>query len=237
MMEVFQSIARCGTVQEASDETGLSVSTVSHHLRSLEEHLDTAMVDHKNGPMMLTSAGSEFLHNIEDALRLIREAEIEAISGNIREVRSLHLGLLEDFDSEIAPDLAQVLATGMKNCEFHNYTRPSHEMLNLLRSSKIDIGVATKPVDDVLDLVEYPILRDPFVLAIPAGHQKNPGDYLSENNDLPQLRYSHNQIIGRQIKAQLQRLRISPSSRFEMESNQSIMRMVAKAADGQSPHR
>ncbi len=227
-LEVFQLIARYGSVQSAASETGLSVSTVSQHLRSLENHLGIALVNHNLRPMVLTPAGSHFLSNIEQALMLIRQAEIDAVSGNMIEVRSLHLGLLEDFDSEIAPELARIMASGMPGCEFAHYTRPSHEILTLLRSGKIDIGVATKPVDDVLDLVEYPLLRDPFVVAVPAGHFGTPNDCLSGKATLPFLRYSHHQIIGRQIEAQLQRLRISLPNRFEMESNQSIMGMVAE---------
>lgn len=227
-LEVFQQIAHTGSVQMVANETGLSVSTVSQHLRSLEDHLGIALVNHKLRPMVLTPTGNNFLGNIEEALRLIRKAEIEAVSGNMIEVRSLRLGLLEDFDSEIAPELARILASGMKNCEFVHYTRPSHEILNLLRNGKIDVGVAAKPMDEVLNLVEYPMLRDPFVLATPAHHPGNPNDYLSEKSTLPFIRYSHEQVIGRQIEAQLRRLRITPPNRFEMESNQSIMGMVAE---------
>ncbi len=227
-LEVFQLIARTGSVRDVAVETGLSISTVSHHLRSLEDHLGTSLINHKLRPMVLTPAGNIFLRDTQEALRLLRKAEIEVVSGNMIEVPSLRLGLLEDFDSEIAPELALILSAGMKNCAFSHYTRPSHEILSLLREGKIDVGLATKSVDDVLDLVEYPILRDPFVLAVPARHQGSPIDYLSEANDLPFLRYSHSQIIGRQIEAQLRRLRVSLPNRFEMESNQSIMGMVAE---------
>ncbi len=229
-LKVFQLIARSGSLQMVASETGLSVSTVSHHLRSLEDYLGIALVDHKLRPMVLTPAGNIFFVNIEEALRLIRKAEIEAVSGNMIEVRSLRLGLLEDFDSEIAPELARILASGMKNCEFAHYTRPSHEILSLLHDGKIDVGVATKPMDEVLNLVEYPMLRDPFVLAAPAPGLGKPNDYLSGKSALPFLRYSHEQFIGRQIEAQLRRLRITPSNRFEMESNQSIMSMVAEGS-------
>jgi len=73
--------------------------------------------------------------------------------GNLFDVRSLRLGLLEDFDSDIASELMRFLAAGMKNCEFKVFTRPSHEILYMVRNRNIDIGLATKPLDDVSDLV------------------------------------------------------------------------------------
>lgn len=86
--------------------------------------------------------------------------------------------------------------------------------------------MATKPIEDVSDLVEYPLLRDPFVLAAPTSQPLLAQDYLAGKSTLLFMRYS--QIIGRQIEAQLKRLRITLPNRFEMESNQTIMGMVAE---------
>lgn len=226
-LEIFQLAARSGSVQTVAAETGLSVSTVSHHLQSLEGRLSVSLLDHGRRPMVLTPAGTVFLRYVEEALSLIRKAEIEAVSGNMIEARSLRLGLIDDFDSEVAPELARMLAAGMRACEFTHYTRPSHEILQLLRNRQLDIGVATRPMDDVSDLVEYPLLRDPFILVVPASHGLSPEDYLAGKSAVPFIRYCQTQIIGSQIEAQLRRLRISLPNRFEMESNQSIIGMVA----------
>ncbi len=229
-LEVFQLAAQTGSIQTVAGDLGLSVSTVSHHLSKLEAQLGVSLIDHNRRPMVLTPSGSIFLRHVDEALNLIRRAEIEAVSGNMIEARSLRLGLVEDFDSEIAPELARLLAAGMRNCAFTHYTRPSHEILDLLRTGKIDVGVATKPLDDSSDLVEYPLVRDPFVLVTPASVDLSPQDYLDGESTLPFLRYSQHQIIGRQIEAQLRRLRISLPGRFEIESNQSLMGMVAAGA-------
>ena len=74
-LEVFQICAQKGSLKEASRESGLSISTVSHHLNSLEEHLGVALFDHNRRPMVLTPKGRAFLRNIEDALYAIRRAK------------------------------------------------------------------------------------------------------------------------------------------------------------------
>ncbi len=226
-LEVFQLVAQSGSVQVVAADIGLSVSTVSHHLRSLEDQLGVSLLDHSRRPMVLTPAGTVFLRYIDDALRLIRRAEIELISSNLVEARDLRLGIVDDFDSEVAPELAQTLAVAMPRCTFHHFNRPSHEILTLLRNQELDIGMATRPMADVPGLVEYPLLRDPFVLATPASRSTPPEAYLSGDSNLPFLRYASSQIIGGLIEAQLNRLRVSLPNRFELESNQSIMGMVA----------
>ncbi len=227
-LEIVQLVARTGSVQGAADEAGLSVSTASHHLRRLEDSLGVSLFDHTRRPMRVTPAGAVFLRYTDEALRILRKAEVEAQSGDLSETRNLSLALVEDFDSEIAPELARILAAGMPNCAFRHLTRPSHDILALLRNRDIDIGVATRPQFDQSDLTEYPLLRDPFVLAVPASLGIAPEDYIADKSGLPLLRYSQSQIIGIQIEQHLRRLRLSLPNRFEFESTQSIMNTVAE---------
>lgn len=226
-LEIFELTAALGSVQAVAQETGLSISTVSHHLRSLEDQLGLDLVDHKRRPMVLTPTGSLFLKDIEKALALIRRAQSQARSGNLHEARQLRLGLIEDFDSEIGPELAVTLASGMPSCDFTHHTRPSHEILELLHKRHIDIGLSNRPSETVLDLQETPFLRDPFVLALPLNAAQTPEEFLRGHSKLPFLRYSSGQIISRQIEAQLRRLKISLPKRFEIESNQTLMAMIA----------
>lgn len=227
-LDVFLHVARTGSLQAAADETGLSISTVSHHLRSLEAALGTALFDHARRPMRVTPTGAVFQRHIDEALRLIRKAEAEAQSGSLSETRHLSLALIEDFDSEIGPELARILTAAMPRCRFRHLTRPSHDILDLLRAQEIEIGIAARPQFDPADLVEIPLLRDPFVLALPASVEFSGEDVFAGRTALPLLRYSRNQIMASQIEQQLRRLKVSLPDQFEFDSNQSIMRLVAE---------
>ncbi|WP_120501144.1 LysR family transcriptional regulator [Roseovarius sp. EL26] len=227
-LEIFLLITRHGSLQAASEEAGLSISTVSHHLRSLEDELGVQLFDHKRRPIRLTSEGSIFQRNISEAMRLIHKAETEATTENVSQTRNLKLALIEDFDSEITPELARSLIDSMPNCRFQHLTRPSHDILELLKNNDIDIGVATRPQFPQPDLNEIPLLRDPFVMILPATNDTPPERLLDDPSTLPLLRYNQNQIIGTQIETQLRRLRISQPVQFEFDSNQTLMNMVAE---------
>lgn len=73
--------AEKGSLLAASQDTGLSISTVSHHLRSLEDHLGLELFNRDRRPMMLTPKGRAFLRNIDPALLAIRKAKAEASAG------------------------------------------------------------------------------------------------------------------------------------------------------------
>ncbi len=226
-LDAFLLTARTGAVQDAAEEAGLSVSTVSHHLRSLEDTLGVTLFDHTRRPMRLTSAGAVFYTHVDKAMRILRKAEIEAQSGTLADTRALSLAMIEDFDSEIGPELARNLAAGMPKCHFKHLTRHSHDIVDLLRDQEIDIGIAARPHAIAENITETPLMKEPFVLALPADATHAPETYLSGDPPLPLLRYSSNQIIARQIEQHLRRLRLHIPSRFEFESNQSLMSMVA----------
>lgn len=229
-LEIFQLVSKSGSVGKVAAETGLSISTVSHHLRNVEESLGVSLLDHSRRPMALTPAGSIFARYVEDGLRLIRRGEIELTSGDLSQIRELRFGIVDDFDNEIAPDLTRFLARAMPKCTFNHHTRPSLDIIRLLAEQKLDVGVATRPATDVFGLTEYPLLRDPFVIALPASSTEAPERCLAGNSKLPFLRYSRNLIIGNLIEAHLRRLRVPLPNRFEFESNQSIISMVADSS-------
>jgi len=226
-LEVFQLTVSQGSVQAAAREMGLSTSTVSHHLRSLEDQLGVTLLDHARRPMTLTPAGALFLKHIDEALKLIRKAHAEVTLGNMNEARHLRLGLIEDFDSDIGPELAVLLANGMPKCDFAHHTRFSSEILDMLQAQKLDIGIASRPSNSTAQLKELPMLRDPFVLAIPANSTTRPEEFLTGSGGIPMLRYARDQHIRKQIEAQLRRLKIDLPVRFEVESNQTMMAMIA----------
>lgn len=229
-LEIFLLAARTGSIQKTASESGLSASTVSQHLHSLQNSLGVALLDHSKRPMQLTSAGVIFARYVEDGIRLIRRGETELTTGNWAESRDLRFGMVDDFDSEVAPELAQFLATALPKCRFMHYTRPSHAILQLLVENKLDAAVATRPLNDMPGLVEYRLLRDPFVVAVPRKSGFNAEEFLSGKSGLPFLRYSGAQIIGNLIEIHLRRLKLTLPNRFEMESNHSLMGLVAEGS-------
>lgn len=226
-LELFQLCAHRGSLQAVAAETGLSASTVSHHLRNLEDALRAKLFDHSRRPLVLTPTGKIFLRNIDNALHTLRKARAEAAAGNMSEASYLRVGTIEDFDSDIIPALAVSLFSTMPNCDFVYHTDSSHMIAQMLRNRQLDIGIAAEPTERTRDFIDRPLMRDPFVLVVPRNANRTPKEIVNGDAGLPFLRFSSNLFIARQIEAQLRRMDISPPHRFECGNNQTLLAMVA----------
>nr|WP_319385067.1 LysR family transcriptional regulator [uncultured Roseibium sp.] len=226
-LELFQLCARSGSLQAVAAESGLSASTVSHHLRNLEEALRVELFDHSRRPLVLTPKGKIFLRDIDDALHALRRARAEAAGGTMAEASYLRLGTIEDFDSDIFPALAVSLFEAMPNCDFLYHTDSSHMIVQMLRNRQLDIGVAATSNERLRDFIERPLLRDPYVMVVPKGLDRTPGEIIQGKAELPFLRFTSNLIMAKHIEAQLRRMDISPPHRFECGNNQTLLAMVA----------
>ncbi|MEO1199858.1 MAG: LysR family transcriptional regulator [Pseudomonadota bacterium] len=230
-LEAFQAVARYGTVSEGAQSLGVSVSTVSHHLTCLERELGTQLLDHGKRPMRLTAAGEILLRRVDEALWLLQKGASEIWAEDLQSfVRPLRIALIADFDTDVGPALVGDLARKLPHCDFSVLSRPTHEVIDLLESEEIDIGLASSADRDWIGIYEEPVLRDPFILVIPADMQDRPSDLtslLAQNARLPLLRYSRKLLLGRRIEAQLQRLKLNFADRMEFESTHVILSTVA----------
>lgn len=229
-LELFQSYARTHSLRETAQEAGLSISTVSHHLRSLEDQLGVALFDHERRPMVLTAKGRSFLRNISQAMQTIRKATAEATTGSLTEASYLRIGTIEDLDSDVTPELAVYLSQQMKDCDFLYHTGTSHEIIRMVRHRELDLGIVTTPQGTLSDLQDWPILRDPFVAVMPVGAEASLPDVIAGGGKLPFLQFSSDLMIATQIESQLRRLGVQLPHKFECGNNQTLMAMVAAGA-------
>jgi len=229
-LNTFRSLAHCGSVQTTAHQTGHSVSTVSHHIQCLEKHLGTALVDHACRPMVLTAQGAIYLRYAETILDLSAQANRDVKDIAHSNLHRLRFAMIEDFESDIGPEITQLLASILPDCHFTHYTRVSHEILEMLKNRELDMAIATQPQVPLVNVQEYPVLRDPFVIAVPAGLDVTAEDCITGQSGLPYLRYMRTQIIGASIEAQLSRMRIKFENTFELDSTASIMSLVARGS-------
>lgn len=230
-LEAFQAVARHGTVRDGAASLGVSISTVSHHLTCLEETLGASLVDHARRPMRLTPAGETLLRRVDEAMWLLRKGVADIWADDLSSlVRLLRIAHIEDFDTDVGPALVQKLARAMPLCDFSMLSRPTHEVIDLLESEAVDVGIASAMDQERIGLIEDAFLRDPFMIVLPSDLRApapDLGAFQALQDRLPLMRYSRKQQIGRRIEAQLRRLGMRFPERMEFESTHAILSMVA----------
>lgn len=227
-LEVFEALASSGSVAQAAEMTGLSQPAVSQQVRNLEKALGTELVDHGRRPMQLTPAGRSFLARTETVLSELRLAQSELTVMDLSQLSTLSVGLIDDFDNDLTPRLATVLADSLTRCRFKLITAPSMEISARMEARQLHIAVAASTGELLDGVVEYPLVQDPFMLVVPRGAVPDGGDVVDVLRQLPLLRYSDEQLISRQIEAHLQREGLNFELRFEIGSHLALMAMVAR---------
>ena len=227
-LEVFETLAKTGSVAQTAEITGLSQPAVSQQLRNLEKALGTDLVDHGRRPMVPTSAGRNFLARTEAVLSELRLAQSELSTTDLSHLPALSIGLIDDFDNDLTPRLVTALAERMSHCRFKMITASSHDILRAIDADEIHMAISATTGELREGLVEYPLVRDPFVLVAPSGFFSDASSAAEQLHSLPLLRYASDQLISQQIEAQLQRAQAEFENRFEIGSHLALMAMVAR---------
>mgnify|MGYP000306318904 FL=1 len=227
-LEVFEALAKTGSVAQAAEMTGLSQPAVSQQMRNLEKALDSELIDHGRRPMVLTAAGRNFLARTEAVLGELRLAQSELTVMDLTHLQALSIGLIDDFDNDLTPRLATILADSLTQCRFKMITASSHDIVRAMEARELHIAVAATTGELHEGLVEYPLVRDPFILVAPKGRLSDAARAAEQLRDLPFLRYAREQLISQQIEGLLARQKLEFENRFEVGSHLALMAMVAR---------
>jgi len=223
-LEVFEALARTGSVAQAAEITGLSQPSVSQQLRNLEKALGTDLVDHGRRPMRLTQAGRSFLGRAESVLAELQMAQSELSVMDLGHLTTLSIGLIDDFDNDLTPRLATLLADSLTRSKFKLITLSSLDLFQALEAQRLHLAISAHSGEVLEGVIEYPLVQDPFILATPKGA----GGVEAALRDLPFLRYAREQLISRQIEGHLARQQMEFEERFEIGSHMALMAMVAR---------
>ena len=220
-IEVFLAVAEEGAISGAARRLGVSPSAVSQQVAGLEQAVGAQLLDRATRPVRLTPAGSMFRRHAQTILNAEAEARAELAVADLSGLTTLRLGMIEDFDAEVTPALLTALSRDLKGCRFLLETGASHRLLDQLEARALDMVVAADLASDSADegwREVHPVLAEPFVAVTPKGR---------DIGDLPLIQYTARHLMGRQIAGHLARQNLRPAHRFELDSYNAILAMVA----------
>lgn len=228
-IEVFVATAEELSITAAAQRLRASPSAVSQQLTNLETALGTPLLDRSQRPMRLTRSGALFLRRAQTVLNEAARARAELAMQDPSTLTRLRLGMIEDFEADVTPQLLAAMAVDLSNCQFLLETGPSHRLLDKLDQRALDMAVAAD-IGDVADWMEiHPILEEPFLAVVPKDVDMS-GDPMPVLRQMPLILYTERHHMGRQIASHLVRLNLTLNHRFELDSYNAIMALVANGA-------
>ncbi|MEB8385842.1 LysR family transcriptional regulator [Rhodobacteraceae bacterium KMM 6894] len=229
-IEVFMAAADERSISAAARRLGASPSTVSQQLTNLEGAVGATLLDRNARPIRLTNAGEIMHRRAQTILNEAAQARAELAMSDLSILTRFRLGMIEDFEADVTPQLLTHMAGQLKTCQFLLETAASHTLYDLLDARALDVIVAAE-LGGEADWVEvHPLLREGFIVAAPKGTVDPAQDMLRQLRRLPLIQYTQRHYMGRLISSHLARQNISLPHRFELDSYHAILALVGQGS-------
>ena len=229
-VEVFAASAEERSISAAARRLDASPPAISQQLSNLENALGTRLVDRSARPLALTPAGGVFLLRAQTILNEAAEARAELAMNDLSRLSRFNLGMIEDFDADVTPQLLAEMGDTLTGTRFLLETGASHRLYDLLETRVLDVIVAAETTAASSWAEVHPLLEEPFIAAVPKGALDGAADPLATLRPMPLIRYTKRHLMGRQIAAHLARQTLSLYHRLELDCYHAILALVAAGA-------
>lgn len=218
------------SISAAAKRLGASPSAVSQQLTNLESAVGATLLQRNARPIRLTPAGEIMHRRAQTILNEATQARAELAMADLSQLTRFRLGMIEDFEADVTPQLLTHMASELKGCQFLLETGASHYLYDLLDARTLDVIVAAElgAGDEWVEV--HPLLREGFVAAVPRGRIDQKGDILRQLKRLPLVQYTQRHYMGRLLTAHLTRQNITLLHRFELDSYHAILALVGQGA-------
>lgn len=224
--QTFVAAVEAQSVTRAAHRLGLSPSSVSQQLSTLEAALGTKLIERSARQFRLTPAGALFLEPARQLLDDVSAAKALLIGADQAPPMAIRIASIEELDATVTAPWLLRLTSAFPNVAFTLTSGASHENLDALNSRAVDMMLAVDTVAEADWVEQHSVLRDPFILiAAPSVADVSSFEALRAH---PFVRYASELQIGRQIEAQLRRSGMQPARGFEFSTNQALFAMTAE---------
>lgn len=222
-LNAFLAVCDEGTISAAARRLGVTQPAVSIALGELEARLGTRLVDRAVRPPVLTPAGALLRQR---ASALLSEARL--IAPEMREIDRgrlplLRIGVIDSLARSLTDVLVRTASEMADEVAIQAGLTAGHAS-NLL-TRKLDVMFGLDDLADVPDLERWPILTEPYVLALSPGLAP-PATLddlraLAAENEF--VRYSARSSTGVDIDRHLRRLGLNFPRRLEFDTPYGVL--------------
>lgn len=226
-LKTFHMVALRKSFTRAAEELHMSQPAVSAQIQSLEKYYGIKLFARLGKKIALTEAGEILLSYAERILNLTDEAK-QAID----ELKGLKRGRLKIGASflvgvYIMPQILGRFKTRYPDIEVSLQMRQAQEIVKMVLSNAIDLGVVGAPVEDPR-LVVKPFLSDELLAIVPADHPWAERETVrpQELERQPFILSEQGSATRQIIEEQLGQVRVKPEVAMELGNIEAVKKAV-----------
>ncbi len=160
-LETLVTLAKTGTMMEASTVLKISQSAVSKRIAALERYYDRELIERHGRRVVLTHQGTRL---VEKVTPLISELRSVFLEDNALRKGKIIMGVSEAILSSWGPRLFAQVHAQAPEVEFTFHAQRSPVVLDRIRSGEYMVGICTGSPDADTDLQSEVIRLEPMVI-------------------------------------------------------------------------
>lgn len=222
-LKTLLAVAEYGTFSSAGTHIGLTQSAVSSQMQKLEEALGTQLFERTGRKATLNDAGHAALASAREIVELF-DAMSTGRDAAPRPM-ALKVGAIASVQPVLLMRAAALFRAHYPEVRIRVVPGVSLNLLGLVDAGDVEFALMIRPPFRLpAELSWQPLLREPFVLAVPS--RGGLTDWRAALAGQPFIRYDRSSFGGRQIEQFLRRRRIVVDESIELDEIDAIVASV-----------
>ena len=176
--EYLVALDELRSFRKASERCHVTQPTLSGQLRKLEDYLGVLLVERTKRKVMLTPVGKEVVRRARLILQEVEQIEEISVSFKDPMQGKLHMGLIPTLGPYLLPFMIPAMVQEYPRLQLFLYEEQTHILLKKLSDAVLDVIILALPVSSS-GLSEIELFDEPFLLALPRGHELSIQDSVS----------------------------------------------------------
>jgi DNA-binding transcriptional LysR family regulator len=226
-LKVFQAAIKSGGFTRAGEQLRLSQSTVSQHIKLLEEELGCSLFLRVGKRVLVTEAGNVLLQYAERIFRDVKNAEMAVREMNALKRGTVRLGVGATTLTYRLPPILRDYTRRLPQIELIVIAGTTEFLLDAIKSQHLDLAIVMSTAPQP-GLRSVPLGREEMVFVLNGKHPLARRRTL-EPSDVAALRfilYERRTAMQNLIEGYFDSLGVTPRIAMEVENNEAIKSLV-----------
>ena len=177
-LEYLVALDELRSFRKASERCHVTQPTLSGQLRKLEDYLGVLLVERTKRKVMLTPVGKEVVRRARFILQEVEQIEEISVSFKDPMQGKLRMGLIPTLGPYLLPFMIPAMIREYPRLQLFLYEEQTHILLKKLKEAELDVILLALPISNS-GLSEIELFDEPFLLALPKGHELSNQDSVS----------------------------------------------------------
>jgi len=169
-LRYFVAVAEELSFSKAATRLHMSQPPLSQQVKALEDGLGVRLFDRSRREVHLTEAGKILLAESKAILNSLNKAVSTTVRAASSDSGNVKIGFVTSAMFHVLPTILGRISSRLPGLDISVYDMSSRDQVEALLLERLDIGVIHS-CPAVSGLNKVPIYTEPFILALPAGHE------------------------------------------------------------------